>query len=249
MKKNDRSYEENFQDFLDYLRFERMLSPNTQVSYRRDLEKYGNFLKQKKINHLHIEDDDILKFLKQLRQEQGSNSISRILSSLRGFYKFLVRQQQLQKNPFAEISNPKLPRRLVDVLTEQEISIFLDTVRKKANRSKQRDIAMFELLYSCGLRASELVNLKLKNIDIDEGLLFFIGKGKKERITPIGQKALDALTSYKDQERRTAAKYGQDYVFLNRFGKQLSRQALWKIMKKYGRLTGLKDSLPPYTAA
>jgi len=237
------NFKQDIQNFLDYIRFERMLSANTQLSYQRDLRRYSDFLNQEELNHLDLNDQDIINFLKYLRLHYESNSISRILSSIRGFYRFLAREQKINVNPFADTSNPKLPRRLVDVLSESEVDLFLSQVAKKL---KQRDIAMFELLYSCGLRASELVGLKLKNIDFEENLLVLIGKGNKERITPIGQKAVDSLITYVNEERRVIAQYGQEFVFLNKFGKQISRQSLWKIMKKYGKLAGIKKKLYPH---
>ncbi len=233
------------EDFLDYLRFERQLSKNTLISYARDLDKYFNFLESRSIDYLEIKHDQILKFLKWLNLILCSNSISRILSSLRNFYSFLIREEKAACNPFADISNPKLPRRLLDVLTEEEVEKFLESI-PGSTPLNIRDKAMFELLYSCGLRVSEIVNLKIKNIDADQGLLVFIGKGDKERITPIGSKAIDALNKYLYFARHKIDKTGEEHVFLNRFGKKMSRQGFWKIMKKYAKRLGLGKKFYPH---
>jgi len=235
----------DIEDFLDYIRFERQLSKNTQLSYSRDLDKFFYFLKKKSIEHLKIEQTQILEFLTWLRRSQSPNSASRILSSLRNFYQFLSREEKIAHNPFADIRNPKMPRKLLEVLSETEVEFFLESIPGSTDLDI-RDKAMFEVLYSCGLRVSELVGLKMINVDLDQELLIFSGKGDKERITPIGGKAMEALKKYIFHSRPNIVGRGVQHVFLNRFGKKISRQGLWKTMKKYAKRSGTRKKIYPH---
>jgi len=234
-------------DFIDCLRFERRLSKNTIVSYQRDLEKYRFFLNSSKIKEiLNVSNDQILYFLEFLYKTQSSSSVSRVLATLRTFYKYLVRDGKIQKNPFSSIKNPKMPKKILEVLNEQEVKKFLDSI-PSSSYLELRDKAMFELLYACGMRVSEIVDLKLADIDFDEGLIRFIGKGNKERITPIGDSAKDYLEKYiravrynLERERKS------ENVFLNRNGQKLTRQGFWKILKKYAGKANVSKNLYPH---
>lgn len=233
-------------DFIDYLRFERRLSKNTIVSYQRDLEKYRFFLNRSKIKEiLNVSNDQILYFLEFLYKTQNSSSVSRILATLRTFYKYLVRDGKIQKNPFSSIKNPKLPKKILEILDEQEVKKFLESI-PSSSYLELRDKAMFELLYACGMRVSEIVDLKLSDIDFDEGLLRFIGKGNKERITPIGDSAKDCLDKYIRAARYNLERERKsENVFLNRNGQKLTRQGFWKILKKYaGKVNASKNLYP-----
>jgi len=233
-------------DFIDCLRFERRLSKNTIVSYERDLEKYRFFLNRSKIKEiLNVSNDQILYFLEFLYKTQNSSSVSRILSTLRTFYKYLVRDGKIQKNPFSSIKNPKLPKKILEILDEQEVKKFLESI-PSSSYLELRDKAMFELLYSCGIRVSEIVDLKLSDIDFDEGLIRFIGKGNKERITPIGDSAKDCLEKYIRAARYNLERERKsENVFLNRNGQKLTRQGFWKILKKYaGKVNSGKNLYP-----
>ena len=234
-------------DFIDYLRFERRLSKNTIVSYERDLEKYRFFLNRSKIKEiLNVSNDQILYFLEFLYKTQNSSSVSRILATLRTFYKYLVRDGKIQKNPFSSIKNPKLPKKILEILDEQEVKKFLDSI-PSSSYLELRDKAMFELLYSCGMRVSEIVDLKLSDIDFDEGLLRFIGKGNKERITPIGDTAKDCLDKYIRAARYNLERERKsENVFLNRNGQKITRQGFWKILKKYAGKVNLNKNLYPH---
>lgn len=234
-------------DFIDYLRFERRLSKNTIVSYQRDLEKYRFFLNRNKIKEiLNVSNDQILYFLEFLYKTQNSSSVSRILSTLRTFYKYLVRDGKIQKNPFSSIKNPKLPKKILEILDEQEVKKFLDSI-PSSSYLELRDKAMFELLYACGMRVSEIVDLKLSDIDFDEGLIRFIGKGNKERITPIGDTAKDCLEKYIRAARYNLERERKsENVFLNRNGQKITRQGFWKILKKYAGKINLKKNLYPH---
>jgi len=234
-------------DFIDYIRFERRLSKNTIVSYQRDLEKYRFFLNRNKIKEiLNVSNEQILYFLEFLYKTQNSSSVSRILSTLRTFYKYLVRDGKIQKNPFSSIKNPKLPKKILEILDEQEVKKFLESI-PSSSYLELRDKAMFELLYACGMRVSEIVDLKLSDIDFDEGLLRFIGKGNKERITPIGDTAKDCLGKYIRAARYNLERERKsENVFLNRNGQKLTRQGFWKILKKYAGKVNTSKNLYPH---
>jgi len=234
-------------DFIDYLRFERRHSKNTIVSYRRDLEKYRFFLKRNKIKEiLGVSNDQILYFLEFLYKTQKSSSVSRILSTLRTFYKYLVRDGKIQKNPFSSIKNPKMPKKILEILDEQEVKEFLESI-PSSSYLELRDKAMFELLYSCGMRVSEIVDLKLSDIDFDEGLIRFIGKGNKERITPIGDRAKDCLGKYIRAARYNLERERKsENVFLIRNGQKITRQGFWKILKKYAGKVNTGKNLYPH---
>ena len=242
-----KSNENLINDFIDCLRFERRLSKNTIVSYQRDLEKYRFFLNSSKIKEiLNVSNDQILYFLEFLYKTQSSSSVSRVLATLRTFYKYLVRDGKIQKNPFSSIKNPKMPKKILEVLNEQEVKKFLESI-PSSTYLELRDKAMFELLYACGMRVSEIVDLKLADIDFDEGLIRFIGKGNKERITPIGDSAKDYLGKYIRAARYNLERERKsENVFLNRNGLKLTRQGFWKILKKYAGKANVSKNLYPH---
>ncbi|GAG86656.1 unnamed protein product [marine sediment metagenome] len=197
----DKNTDNLVNSFLDHLRFEAMLSNNTISSYKRDLEKFKVFLDKNNVkSFLEISHEQILMFLESLHKNLKESSISRILSSLRTLYKFLVREGAIKNNPFSQIKNPKKPKKLLEILDEREVKNFLDSI-PCSKKLELRDKAMFELLYSSGLRVSELTNLKLRNIDFDENLIRFVGKGNKERITPVGKVSMYFLKKYLETTR------------------------------------------------
>jgi len=233
--------------FKDYLKFERLMLPNTIDSYSRDLEKFSDFLKKNKIkNYCNISREEILNFLQGLYISQSESSISRILSTLRSFYKFLIIEEECKKNLWIQVSNPIKPRKMPDILNIEEVEKFLNNIPADS-RSGKRDRAMFEVLYSCGMRVSEIVNLKIQNIDFDEELIHFKGKGEKERIVPVGEKGIKYLREYIIEGRHNVkAVIRTDYVFLNRSGKKITRQGFWKILKKYAKKSGIKKNIYPH---
>lgn len=240
----------NIKNFFDFLRFERHLSANTIVSYKRDISIFENFIHDKNIKDIaDITHEEILLFLEGLFKTYRESSISRILSSLRTFYKFLLKENIVLKNPFAEISNPKRPHNLIEILDETEVKNFLEKL-PHSTKLEMRDKAMFELLYSSGLRVSELVGLKLNNIDYEENLIRCIGKGNKERIVPVGDIAIHYLKTYIKTARfymqSTKSTKSTDFCFLNKNGAKLTRQGFWKILKKYEKEFNLKKRIYPH---
>jgi integrase/recombinase XerD len=232
---------------MEYLRFEKLLLANTVDSYTRDLKKFKSFLEESNItNYTELKKEQVLDFLKFLHIDQSESSIARILSTLRSFYKFLVREEICRKNPWIQVSNPKKPIKMLEVLSIDEVERFLDSI-PSSTKLELRDKAMFELIYSCGLRVSELINLRLQDIDFDEELIRFIGKGDKERITPVGRNGLLYLKKYIRTSRyKIEQELKSDYVFLNKYGNKITRQGFWKILKKYARRINLDKNIYPH---
>jgi integrase/recombinase XerD len=234
--------------YREYLRFEKLLLPNTIDSYLRDLKRFTVFLEASKINNYYeLSKEQILDFLQILHEEgKSESSISRMLSTLRSFYKFLVIEKRCHKNPWVQVNNPIKLKKILVVLRIEEVEKFLESV-PYSTALEIRDRAMLEILYSCGLRVSEIVNLKMQNIDLDEELLRFIGKGDKERIVPIGEKALSFLKKYLKTSRfKIKKEFRSDYIFLNRSGKRITRQGFWKILKKYAKKINMDKNLYPH---
>jgi len=244
----DRAIFEKYVNFyFEYLRFERLLMPNSISSYRGDMEKFKyHLLLNPRVSFLNISKLQILDFLKHLYKDHSDISVSRILSTLRGFYKFLIRQQIIKNNPWSTINNPRSSKKILDILEIEEVIRFLEYI-PQSTHSDLRDRAMFEILYGCGLRVSEVTGLRTGNIDLDEQLLRFIGKGDKERIVPLGDTALLYLKKYLYSARGNIEKEKKtDYLFLNMRGGRLSRQGFWKILKKYAKKSGIEKNLYPH---
>lgn len=237
--------------FEHYLKLERSLSENTLVAYVRDVEKLAQFvtLKELNVDPLQVEEIHLHSFIEYVH-EMGLTPYSqaRIISGLKAFYKYLLFEDYIEKDPTTLIEGPKLGRKLPDTLEYNEIeslfaSIDLSTPEGARNR------AMLEILYSSGLRVSELVELRLSNIFFDVGFLKVVGKGNKERLVPIGSDALKHLKIYIDEIRcHVPVKSDfKNYVFLNRRGKNLTRVMIFTIIKQLALKVGLKKNISPHT--
>jgi len=233
--------------YFEYLRFEKLLMSNSISSYGRDFKKFRQYLLlNPKISFLNISKLQILDFLKYLYNDSSDVSVSRVLSALRGFYKFLIRQQIIKSNPWSQIKNPRSSKKILEILDIEEVLKFLDSI-PQSTPSDLRDRAMFEVLYGCGLRVSEITGLSMGNIDFDQKLLRFIGKGDKERIVPFGDTALLFLNKYIDYARGKIEKEKKtDFLFLNMRGGKLSRKGFWKILKKYADRAGIEKNIYPH---
>ena len=232
--------------YLEFLRFEKLLSENTIQSYTRDIYLYKKYLVSKKIDILSISYENVLNFLETIYLMYTETTVSRILSTIRSFYKFLLREKIISLNPFVKIKNPKLPRKMIRVLEEKEVIKILESI-PYSSVLELRNRSMIELLYSCGLRVSEIVNLKLNDIDFDQGIIRFIGKGNKERILPMGQAALEFLKKYIFASRKKLKKnINTDHVFLNKNGKGISRQGFWKVLKQYSIKLNIDKNIYPH---
>ena len=235
------------EDFLDYLLIDKKYSQNTIEAYEYDLEKYYLFFNKRNLNIKDIKKDDIKDYLKDLKDEKMSDkSISRNISSIRTFYKFLLVEKIITKNPIELIELPKVKKSLPTVLSKEEVNVLLDI---QVNDSySARNKAMLELMYATGLRVSELIQLKKQDINMDDALVKTMGKGSKERIIPIGDYALEALQIYLNGYRdQLVKKRVTDFVFLNNHGNQLTRQGFFKMIKKLAKEKNIKTNFSPHT--
>ncbi len=240
---------ELIKEFLDYLSVERGLSKNTIESYGRDLEKYAAFLKSETINSLdNVKRQDIQDFLMRLK-EKGLNasSIARNLVAIKIFHRYLLNQRYIKEDVTSVLETPKLWKTLPDVLDLNEVEAILARPNIR-NKQGLRDKAMLELMYATGMRVSELVNLKLNDLNLDVGFVKCIGKGQKERIIPVGRKAKEALRKYLEKARPKFLKRGEtNALFLTRLGRSMSRQSFWLMIKHYVRDARIKKKVTPHT--
>lgn len=234
--------------YLDYLSVERGLSVNTIAAYRRDLNFYIDFLEVNKIAALSkTTKNDVINFmLSQKDKGISSNSISRRLTAIRGFYRFLSRERLLETDPTGQIESPKLWKRVPGTLSVKEVEALLSQPDTKTQQGI-RDRAILEALYATGMRVSEAVHLKKDNVNLDIGFLRCIGKGNKERIIPLGRKAIEYINKYLGAARGSfLGKRQSEFLFLSRLGRKISRQSFWKLIRKYGREANIKTIIKPH---
>ena len=234
----------NLRSFFDYLFIEKGLSKNTIKAYEVDIERFIQWLKQNnKSDYLNAKETQINKYISYLfKKHLKSSSINRKISSIKAFYLFLMKKNILKVSPIAEIVTPKQEKYLPTSMSESEIEKLLKSPNTKLKIEK-RDRAMIEMLYATGMRISELVNLKITNLDIQRCVVKVLGKGSKERLIPFGEAALEALNDYMKDRQDSSSKE----IFLSNRGTKMSRQAFWSRMKVYLRREGLKDSISPHT--
>ena len=239
------SLEELIEEFLRYLLIDKGYSENTIDSYRRDLMKFLEFNKNKNINN--ITNSDLKEYFKHLKKENlNDKSISRNVSCLKSFYKFLIIEKYINNNPIESILIPKTKKSLPNILTEDEVLMLLDV--KLTDNFSYRNKAMLELMYATGLRVSELVNLKLQDIDLNQDVVRTFGKGSKERVIPIGDYSKEYLEIYIYEYRGTMLKkVNSEYLFLNNHGNKMTRQGFFKIIKKISKEKGIDKDLSPHT--
>ena len=234
---------EEIDDFCNYLLIDKHYSSNTIESYKRDLIKFYDYNKKDIKN---INKDDIKNYLKYLSDLVDERSIARNISALKTFYKYLIINKIIKNNPIESISSPKLGKKLPNTLSEEDINKLLDI--KLNDNYSYRNKAMLELMYATGLRVSELVNLKVYDVNLEEAIVKTMGKGSKERIIPIGDYALNALKIYINDYRSTLFKREvNDYLFLNNHGKKMTRQGFFKIIKKLAKEAGISTEISPHT--
>ena len=240
--------ETHFHDFLTMLRVERNVSNHTMDAYKRDINQYLMYLDDLDIKTLSdVKSTHIRDYIRILSDGgMAPASISRIISSIRTYYRFLSSENILDENPVLLINNPKLPKKLPDVLSEKEISLIINAI-KESSQFYQRDKAIIELLYSCGIRVTELCNLELSNLFIDEDLIRVMGKGNKERLLPLGIRSKKYLDDYIKHSRNShIKKSGSSFVFVSRNGNQLTRAMINIILNKWTQVSGLKKSVSPH---
>ena len=234
--------------FLTHVKVEKGLSPNTISAYQRDLTKFSVFAQKRKVTLEAVSRDDVVDFLAGLyRQKLESKSVARHLVSLRNFFRFAQVQEMISSDPTQNLESPKVRRSLPGYLRLEEVERLLVQPDAKTPYGL-RDRAMLEVLYSTGLRVSELVGLKVSDLDSNVGSVRCIGKGDKERIVPVGKKALSMVDKYlRDARPQLIGKAaGSPMLFVNRRGRALSRVGVWKILSAYGRRAGLRVPLTPH---
>ncbi|HOX54508.1 MAG: site-specific tyrosine recombinase XerD [Candidatus Omnitrophica bacterium] len=241
--------QELLENFINYLSIERGLAKNTLESYRRDLNKYIIFMKSKGFSDAtRIDREQINAFLFSLKDKSLSmNSISRNLVAIKMFHRFLVREGHSKQDPTSLLESPKLWKRIPDVLSSDEVEAIIEASYPR-DWQTIRDRALLELMYASGMRVSEVVNLKVSDLNLDIGFVRCLGKGQKERIIPIGKSAILSIRRYLDKTRpKLAKKEATPFLFLSRMGKKISRQSIWKLIKQYALKAKIKKEIKPHT--
>lgn len=237
--------------FKQYLQLEKSLSANSIAAYEHDIEKLGQFFEIQKLSPKpeEVTAEHLKKFLKWISElGMSATSQSRIISGIRAFYKYLLLEDLVDNDPTELIEMPKLGRKLPTVLSVHEIDKMLGAI-DMSQPEGHRNKAIIETLYSCGLRVSELVELKLSNLFFDDEFIKVVGKGNKERLVPIGSNAIKSILLYTQHHRKhITPKHGEeDIVFLNRRGKRLTRVMIFLIIKKLADAVGIKKAISPHT--
>jgi integrase/recombinase XerD len=232
--------------FLDAVWVEQGLSENTLSAYGSDLRIFAKWLAGKPM--LEVDGGQLSDFLASRYKEGiGSRSTARILSSLRRFYGYYIRENSIKIDPTALIESPHIGKPLPGSLSEQDVELLLDAP-EVTHALGFRDRTMLEMLYATGLRVSELVNLKFEQISFRQGVVRIIGKGNKERLVPVGEEAMSWLESYMNQARKTILHERQcDYLFVTSRAENMTRQAFWHIIKRHAKKAGIKKELSPHT--
>lgn len=233
-------------EFLNYIAVEKGLAKNTLLAYEHDLQSYLAFLKKEKISNLEkIKRSDILKYLAAERQRIEAPSLARRLVAVKLFHRFLVKESYLKQDVTSVLDSPKLWKKLPQFLNQSEMEAMLKA--PQGNKAQAaRDRALLELLYASGMRVSELSQLKVDDINLENAFIKCRGKGSKERIVPIGRQAINACTHYLEK-MRTKQKPQNDQVFIGKNGTGLTRQAIWQLIRKYAKLAGVTKKITPHT--
>ncbi len=234
--------------FLDYIKVERGLSANTVAAYHDDLNFYMDFLNSKGIDSLNRTSRNEVNSFMLDQKDRGisSNSIARRLAAIKSFYRFLSREKILQVDPTNLVDSPKLWKKIPDALSVNEVESLISAPSAN-NDQGLRDKAILETLYATGMRISEVSNLRLDDVNLEVGFLRCIGKGNKERVIPLGKKAISSIEKYLGSSRaRLLNKRESDFIFVSRLGKKLSRQSLWKMLQKYSKIAMIKKHIKPH---
>lgn len=236
-------------NFKNYQKLERGLAENSILAYERDLKKLHLWCEKKDILPLNTSYDDLLNFVHEVcGEDMAARSQSRLISAIKTFYKFLVYEDLLQENPSKLLETPKLGRKLPDVLNEGEIEKIFSAIDLSLEGG-ERNRAIIETLYGCGLRVSELTHLRISDLFFEQELIRVIGKGNKERIVPINQMAIKHINIYKNEVRNfiTIKKGNEDYLFLNRRGSKLSREFIFMLVKDLAEKAQLRKKISPHS--
>lgn len=243
-------WEQALNDYRSYLRIERGLSENTISNYTLDIKKLVIWLDKNKISAspIQIKEKEVLEFIYQLAKELSPNSQSRIISGLKGFFNYLIFEDYRNTNPLELIESPKTSRKLPDTLSKEEINLLINTIDLSSPQG-ERNRAILEVLYGCGLRVSELINLKLSDLFFNEEFIQVTGKGNKQRFVPIAALTIKYINIYISEIRahENIKKEFSDIVFLNRRGKKLTRAMIFTIIKQLAQKAAIKKTISPHT--
>jgi len=242
--------EKYLQDFLNYLRIERNLAKNTQQAYMDDLADFWKFLETRRINSPKgVDHRELTEYARDLnKRKMAKTSVARHFSSLRAYYKFMIMEGYLENDPTQFLDSPKLPSSLPKILNVEDIELLLNAIDTDSALGL-RDRALFELMYAGGMRVSEVCNLTIEQILIDDDLILVRGKGDKERIVPLGGEAKKWLIEYLEHGRPSLKKgySNEGVIFLNNRGQGLQRKGIWFILKKLAEKAGLNKAVSPHT--
>ncbi len=237
-------------EYLSVLSLEKNLSENTVSSYKNDISSFINFLSTKNIDDpSEINYLDLIDFFRELNElGLSKTSAARYYSSLKGFFKYLFQSNYIKSNPIEKVETPKLSKNLPNVLSFNEVEKILNQPNTN-DKFGLRDKAILELFYACGVRISELLNLKISDLFFSEEMIRVLGKGSKERLIPIGESAINWITKYLQNSRPLLMKKlkSENFVFLNSRGTKLSRMGVWKIVDRYVNEAGIKKEVHPHT--
>jgi integrase/recombinase XerD len=233
--------------FINYITVEQGLAVNTQLAYRRDLEKFAKFLESRGLQACAVSEDLVREFLGELQDRKlNPRSVARILVTLRNFFQFLVFERDLSANPCLNVEGPKVAKTLPKVLSVSQVDELLSQPDITKGNGL-RDKALLEVLYATGLRVSELTALEVQSVNSELGYVTCVGKGGKARVVPLGRSALSALEAYLRHGRLALLKgKSSNWIFLNRHGGKLTRQGFWKIIANYGRRAQIAIPLKPH---
>ncbi|MDR0676660.1 MAG: site-specific tyrosine recombinase XerD [Elusimicrobiota bacterium] len=234
--------------FTNYLKIERNLSKNTLDSYKADLIQYIDFIKKNDLDLMNIQHNDIINYLWGKKQQNlTTKTIARFGVSIKSFHRFLILEDYTKNDPTINLSTPKISFELPEYLTILEIELLLSKPNTK-NLNGLRDKAMLELLYSTGMRISELLDLEKNNIDLNENFIKCMGKGSKERIIPINDISKNLILEYLEQKNNIDSAFvEQKYLFISNWNRKFSRTGFWKILKKYALMSGINKNITPHT--
>lgn len=240
---------EDINDFINYIVIEKKLSINTMKSYQTDLFKYASYLNKTRnvTSSKNIKKSNIISYIEYLSKRKLSpKTIARNITSIKNFHQYLLTEKRASNNPSEYIESPKIGRSLPKSLTVEEVNLLLNFEPK--NAFQYRNKAMLELLYATGMRVSELVNLKIYDVNLNMGLVKCMGKGSKERLIPIGDFAIESLLIYYNEYRPSLLKKTTtDYLFLNNHGNKITRQGFFIMLKKLAKEQGIKKDFSPHT--
>ena len=233
----------NLRSFLNYLLVDKGLSNNTVKAYEADISSFFQWLDNEDLKYKNLQEDHINQYISFLFQRKmRSSSVNRKISSIKSFYIFLVKRNFVKNSPLNDLVTPKQEKYLPESMSEAEVDKLLNSP-DVANKIENRDKAMIEMLYATGMRISELVNLKMTDVDMKRCVVKVFGKGSKERLVPFGETALDSLRSYLNEREQSSSKE----IFLSNRGKKMTRVAFWQRVKVYLIRENLKNSISPHT--